>query len=195
MRTFRPYPLHLFSIFFVILWCLCSLWFLATGNADMFQRMGALGVALFVLVFGAVLHTTASESRLANQSIQDRLLAALKELKLETNVLLDYVSTDSDVFWREIYLGNKDGRNPISDNQRHKILDLVEKRNEDIRHHLEGKKERTKRFESLIEDLQRIYQQSSSSSSRATVGEIFFLIVATFQWGFGDLLVAAMPWA
>ena len=184
-----PYPIALETLWFV-----ASLWFFFTQNADFFKRMGALGVAVFVVTYGFALYNVTSLNRKIAEATQRQNLGVIQSLNHRTHIALKLFQMEMKYFKEREFQEGPNWQAQLSAEDKHELREEYTTLKElldtffDKSSGLDIASE-WKRLEEAVDEVKRIHERTTSISGVLTVQQIVFLVVATLQWGFGDLLV------
>lgn len=165
-----------------LIWVGGSFWYLLKDYPIHFQSIGSFGVAVCVLFFGIrIVQTTRSASQ-ANSDIIETLTLSLSQLNHSSAILMKG-------FEYQI----KYGAARYNENRYSEELAEIEVLRSQIVSEMEGTVDEgiqlSKRIETLLDKVRRKSDKENRKIQALTILQIFPVIVATLQWGYGNVFV------
>ncbi len=173
---------HFVLTFIEGLWLSGSIWFLYQNNPDMFQRHGSFGVAAFIIIFGVDLYKGLSNS-LRIQDLEHQLTdISLLQLSEQNSILIRNMKINS-MLWRD-YFGKPNLKDDYDDMATH-FEALVAQ----VDNLAESSDKTGASKETIKSEIQKLNQEQVKITKNTNKAQIISLVIATLQWGYGDLLV------
>ncbi len=181
MKSF--FATDFFGMVGIAAWLGFSGFFAVTGNGDFFQRMGAFGVAVAILYFAFVRHASPTPVQLIRDQQWNRKMFNLHRrdihLSLQnTSVLAASIENKWKNEGKEIPQAIASLAVPILDGDVPK------------NHEIDWVSTETKSRE-VAEQMTSASNQVEKQKRFSQMFEIWVVVFATIQWGFGDLLFFA----
>ena len=174
----RTYAIDMFGNALVLLWLGFSTYFAWAANGEYFQRMGAFGVASGVLYFAFVSHAPEFSSIIRSRFAGFRKMQNLHTQHIEGNYRNSgIIAYEVKKLRKELNLPGSSGVDAISAT----FVETLAKEP------IEAAK-LDAQFEEIELNEERAAEQVERQRFFSNNYEVLIVVIATLQWGFGDLL-------